>query len=175
MVFVQRGALIFSLFAAFLAGTASAQQTINYTDGETDSNAITITAPTNPTTLTIATGTATQSGVVSDSGASGSLIMSGTGTIVLTAANTYSGNTTIDFGSLEVQGAAGSISSPNATVYVGYYTGDNGALLVANGGQISDSGAYIGYGFFSAGQGGPDEAVVTGVNANGTPSLLPQK
>ncbi len=42
-----------------------AQQTISYTNGEASGTAIVTTAPNDPTTLSIATGSATQAGMIS--------------------------------------------------------------------------------------------------------------
>jgi len=61
MAFVTSRVLIFTLLAVCMLSSASAQQTITYTNGENDSSAITITNPTNPTTLTISSGSAIQS------------------------------------------------------------------------------------------------------------------
>jgi T5SS/PEP-CTERM-associated repeat protein/autotransporter-associated beta strand protein len=145
-----------------MIGTASAQQTITYTNGQTDTSGIVITSATSPTTLTIASGAATQSGAISDSGVfgGGNVIMSGTGTITLTATNTYSGTTLIDFGTLAVSGAGASISSSEDD-YAGFSSGDNGTLLVSNGGQVTD---YVGN--IANGIGSNGTATVTGINGS---------
>jgi len=101
--------LIFTLFAAFMVGTASAQQTITYTNGANDSSPIAITSATNPTTLTIASGNATQSGIISQTGGSYAVAKAGAGLLMLTGTNTYTSLTTISAGDLAI-GAGGSIA-----------------------------------------------------------------
>ena len=94
-----------------------------------------------------------------------SVTQTGTGTTVLTGANTYTGNTTIDFGTLALTGTSGAINSPNGTITIGNSNGDNGSLLVSNGGQISSGNSNIGFNSGAVGT-----ATVTGVNTNGTAS-----
>ena len=73
-----------------------AQTTVTYTNGETDSSALSTSAPNNPTTLSITTGTATQSGLVSGTGA---IDISGGGILILSnASNSYTGATTVSSG-----------------------------------------------------------------------------
>jgi len=134
--------LVLTLFAALMAGTVSAQQTITYTDGENNTAPITITASTNPTTLTIASGNATQSGVISDSGTAGQIALTGGGTLVLTGDNTYRGGTTISAGVLQIGdgGTTGSITgdvTDNAAIVFNRsdtaYYGGLGSALSGNG------------------------------------------
>ena len=66
--------------AALLVPRLSAQTTITYTNGQTDATAYDTSAPNDPTTLTLASGAATQSGVVSGTGA---VIKTGAGTLTL--------------------------------------------------------------------------------------------
>ena len=78
----------------------------------TDSHAYTLAAPitttttpstTTPNPLTIDwKGTLTLNGVLSDATTGGALVKNGTGTLVLTNANTYSGGTTINAGTISV-------------------------------------------------------------------------
>jgi fibronectin-binding autotransporter adhesin len=68
----------------------------------------------------------------------GGITKSGTGTLILTAANTYSGGTTIDAGTLQV-GSGGTVGSINGTGPVAVYYGaalvfDNSSNTIFNGG-----------------------------------------
>ena len=82
------------------------------------------------------------SGVISDGGASfgtgGSLVKVGTGTLTLTAFNTYTGTTTVNGGALIVNGsiAASSLLEVNAGGFVGG-TGTLPTTQINNGGTIS--------------------------------------
>ena len=92
-------------------------------DGLSGSGTITNVAV-SPTTLTVGSnnGTATFSGVIQDGSGPFSLVKNGTGTEILTGANTYSGITTINGGTLQIgSGATGSLGSGNVT--------DNAALV----------------------------------------------
>lgn len=82
--------------------SVQAQQTITYVDAEDNANLINTNAPRNPTILTIASGSATQSGVISGSGA---VIKEGAGTLTLSGANTYTGGTTLSEGTLVLTNA----------------------------------------------------------------------
>ena len=61
------------IFTALVMGTGSAQQAISYTTGENNISPVVITVATNPTPLTISSGTATQSGAINDSGTLGGI------------------------------------------------------------------------------------------------------
>ncbi len=71
----------------------------------------------------------------------GSLIKEGPGTLALTAANTYTGDTVITTGTLAV---AGSINTPSGQIVVGFDPGDNATLDVASSGSVS--GLIVGIG-----------------------------
>jgi fibronectin-binding autotransporter adhesin len=94
----------------FGIGWTRAQQTITYTNGEVGNAGIVVTPSTNPTSLAISSGSATQSGVISESGGSFAVTKDGAGLLTLTGANTYTGVTTIDSGTLAI-GAGGSIAT----------------------------------------------------------------
>jgi autotransporter-associated beta strand protein len=82
---------------------------VNYANGVTIANPIVINS--NTTQLQVTTGTATQAGVISELNGPRPLEKIGAGTLVLTAANTYSGPTTITAGTLQLGngGTSGSI------------------------------------------------------------------
>ena len=73
------------------------------------------------------TGTLTIAGVIADAGGSGSLIVNSgsgnTGTLILTGANTYSGSTTINAGTLQIGNATAAVAFPSTTTVT-----DNGTL-----------------------------------------------
>jgi outer membrane autotransporter protein len=115
--------------AALLVPRLSAQTTVTYTNGQTDSTARSTTAPNDPTTLTIASGSATQSGVVSGNGA---VIKLGAGTTTLSGANTYSGGAVISNGTLNITALTGAGSG---TITLGdANTGANNVTLTGNSG-----------------------------------------
>ncbi len=120
-----RLALIFA-FTTF-AGSAWSQTTITFTADETRSTATSTTAA-SPVTITLAASgaTATQSGLISGDGP---LTKTGAGRILLTASNTYTGNTTISAGTLAL---ANRNTSPNLTI------GSGAALeLTTSGNNLS--------------------------------------
>ncbi|WP_266171348.1 autotransporter-associated beta strand repeat-containing protein [Dyella subtropica] len=98
------------------------------------------------TTFDVANGQAgTMTGVISDGTAPGSLRKTDGGTLVLTAANLYSGGTTISGGTLSVSGdgnlgaAAGAVTLDGGTLQVtgNAYTGTNRTInLTSNGGGL---------------------------------------
>lgn len=82
--------------------------------------------------------TSTLSGIVSGSGA---LVQRGTGTTILTGANTYSGGTTIEKGTLAL-GAGGSLAA-NGNVFI---TGAGGSFDISTSGGNQTIGAFAGNG-----------------------------
>lgn len=102
--------------AAFFVGTSAlvvpaVAGVIDYPDGS--NNAAPIVLTDNTTQLQVLTGSATQSGAISESGGSFGLEKIGPGTLFLNAANTYTGDTTISAGTLRL-GASGSLASSGA-------------------------------------------------------------
>jgi fibronectin-binding autotransporter adhesin len=100
--------------------------TMVYLDGDNVANPIVLMGD---TTLEVDnTDSATQSGAISESGGSYGITKTGTGTLALTSANTYTGATYVDFGTLSVSGN-GSITQTSA-VSVGHASGSDGTLTV---------------------------------------------
>jgi autotransporter-associated beta strand protein len=105
---------------------------VDYVNGVTIANPIIINS--NTTQLQVTTGTATQAGVISELNGPRPLEKIGAGTLVLTAANTYSGPTMITAGALIV---SGSIANSAVTVANGAMlggTGTVGATTILSGG-----------------------------------------
>jgi autotransporter-associated beta strand protein len=102
---------------------------IDYADGITSAAPIAINS--NTTQLQVLTGTATQSGVISEIGGPRGFEKIGDGTLVLGGANTYSGLTTISGGVLSIS-SGGNLGDGSAT---------NG--LVLNGGTLRNTSAFF--------------------------------
>lgn len=126
----------------------STGSTIDYADGVTRATTIVIASDTTQVQVNI--GTATQSGVISENGGSRPLEKVGGGTLTLTAANTYTGTTTINAGAIEarndsalgngdvlVDGGAlrlsGSVTIGNDLTLNGTGVGGDGALRNVSG------------------------------------------
>lgn len=105
----SRSARRFTTLLAALALTAlaslplRAQVTITFTNARPAPPAYSTSAPNSPTTLTVSSGTATQSGILSGTGA---VELTGFGTLILSGANTYTGGTTISAGTLALSGGS---------------------------------------------------------------------
>ncbi len=94
-----------------LVGTATETATLAVTASTTITNAITVAGD---PTFDIASGTTTTiSSVIADGASPGDVVKTGLGTLVLTAANTYTGPTTISAGTLALSGS-GSIAQSSA-------------------------------------------------------------
>ena len=108
---------------------------VDYANGVTIANPIVVNS--NTTQLQVTTGSATQAGVISELNGPRPLEKIGAGTLVLTAANTYSGATTITAGTLLVNG---SIANSAVTVNSGAPlagTGTVGATTINGGGTFA--------------------------------------
>ncbi|MFC5456802.1 autotransporter domain-containing protein [Prosthecobacter fluviatilis] len=127
--------LLSCLTAVLLTTPLAAQVQIDYTDGQTDATSYSTSSPNDPTTLSILSGTATQSGVISGTGL---VIKAGAGTLILSGLNTYTNDTYIRAGTLQVVDGA-SFSQMNASLFVADQSGDVARLLI--------SGGTIGFGF----------------------------
>jgi autotransporter-associated beta strand protein len=98
--FISVAVPLLSALAGFLAPLAlSAQTTITFEDGQPDYTDVRTTTVADPLTFTITDGAAIQSGVIAGSG---SLTKAGSGSITLTATNTYTGGTVVNAGILAV-------------------------------------------------------------------------
>jgi fibronectin-binding autotransporter adhesin len=128
-----------TLMMALLCLPMQGATTITFTDGQTDNTNYDTSGANNPTTLTIASGTATSSGVLSGTG---SVFKTGAGTLILAGANNYSGGTTVNAGLLEVT-LGGAISHASANTFIGNGGGDDGTLSIT-GGTVGNASALIG-------------------------------
>jgi outer membrane autotransporter protein len=147
-----------ALGAGALATTGSV---VDYANGVTIANPIIINS--NTTQLQVLTGSATQAGVISEVNGPRPLEKIGGGMLVLTAANTYSGPTTITAGTLQLGngGTSGSILGNvvnNATFAV------NRSDLFTFGGVISGNGAFQ--------QNGTGTTVLTAANTYSGPTSV---
>ena len=163
-----RPALLAALLLTLGLQGAQAQQTISYTNGQTNSGTITITGSLNATTLSITSGAATQSGVISESGTVGAIIKTGAGALTLTTANSYTGTTSIVAGILEAD-ASGALGTGAVTVNAGatLALGNGSAVTLGNDLTISGTGT-AGQGAISIVAGGPIVVIHT---LNGTVTL----
>jgi outer membrane autotransporter protein len=108
---------------------------VDYANGVTIANPIIINS--NTTQLQVTTGTATQAGVISQLNGPRPLEKIGAGALILAAANTYTGPTTVSAGTLVVNG---SIASSAVTVNSGATlsgTGTVGGLTINSGGTFA--------------------------------------
>lgn len=157
-------------FLALPSLDAFAQQTITYTNGENRATPIVLTVATNPTSLEITSGTATQSGNISQSGGSFSIQKTGAGTLTLSGTNVYSGGTVVRGGLLQV---TGSITDGSNSLHVAEQAGEMAALTISGGGKVSSALGVIGHVAGSVGF-----ALITGSDSewsttnNGTPFLI---
>lgn len=97
---------------------------LDLSNGVTLANDITLSGD---PTFNVDAGTSTVSGAISDGTVAGDLVKDGTGTLILSGVSTYTGNTTVNAGLLDVTGA---IKSSNITV-------DGGAL--GGSGSVSNT------------------------------------
>lgn len=104
--------------------------------------------------------TMTVNSVIADNGAASTLTKAGTGVVMVTGANSYSGATFVNQGVLEVAGATGALAGTTSVTI-----NTDGVVLLTStstdtGGQINDSAAiFLAGGTIEAGVDGIDESV----------------
>ena len=100
-------------------------------------------------TISVATGqTLTYGGIVANNGGTGQLIKAGSGSLVLSGSGSWSGTTTVNGGTLEVQAKNGNVSytvAQGATLRLGYSTGGGYTPgITLNGNGVADpAGLYL--------------------------------
>ncbi|WP_188393613.1 beta strand repeat-containing protein, partial [Glycocaulis alkaliphilus] len=114
---------------------------VDYANGVNIANSIIIDS--NTTQFQVFTGSATQSGVISQASGPRPFQKIGDGELILTAANTWTGHTTISAGALTFDGGSVALAA-GQDFYVGRLNGDNGTLNISNGGAVSNRIGYIG-------------------------------
>ena len=113
--------------------------TIDYTNGEDNSANIVLTD--NSTELEVDSGTATQSGAISESGGTFSLTETGAGVLILSGNNDYTGGTTIDYGGTLQLGDGGASGTLGTGVLA-----DNGKFLFERSDAFEFANAITGIG-----------------------------
>ena len=73
----------------------------------------------------------------------GSIDVTNSGVVTFAGANSYTGDTTVNRGTLQIQG--GTLNSAPGNFYVGLNNGDAGALAIGGGGAVSDGTGNIGF------------------------------
>ena len=154
---------------------------VDYANGVSIANPIVINS--NTTQLQVTAGSATQAGVISELNGPRPLEKIGAGILVLSAANTYSGPTTVSGGALVVTGsiANSGVTVDNGAVLTG--TGTVGATTVMSGGTFAPGSGTPGSSMTIAGnlafqsgalylvQVNPSSASGANVTAGGTATL----
>lgn len=111
-----------------LVGSSTVPATLTTTATTTISNAITVTG--DPVFNVAPNTTTTVSAAITDGVSAGDVVVSGGGTLALTAANTYTGNTTVDSGSTLVLSGNGSIATSGTDATIGTGVFNNGIFNV---------------------------------------------
>ncbi len=117
-------------------------------------------------------GTITLAGILSGAGTLGKI---GSGTLILTGVNTYTGNTNVDQGILQIDGSIA--ASPLTTIASGAGlsgTGTTGSVLAQSGGFIAPGNATNPFGILTvngAASLAPGSALRSNVNPNGASQL----
>ena len=156
------------VLALSVACMLQAQTTITYTDTQTDVTARTATVA-DPLTFTIADGFATQSGVIDGDG---SVTKTGSGTISLAGANTYSGGTVVDAGILAIdhdgEFTFGTLGSGTTTINGDTGSGSSGTLQFLTNSSAGSGAFTLTGGATSGGSGGGVEFYGTSTAGSGT-------
>jgi outer membrane autotransporter protein len=152
--------------------------TLAFTGGSTYAHALSLSGS---ATLNVVGGqSVTQSGAIANGGSAGALVKAGNGTLTLSAANSYTGGTTVTGGLLQLSGsgtlgnASGSTTVMGGTLDLGGTTQtQNGGLVLSGGtlqnGTLSSSGTFtLLSGTLGATLAGSGRAVV---NSTGTLAL----
>ncbi len=135
---LETGTLVIGNNTALGTGTLTTiDPTVVYMNGINMANPIVMQGD---TTLEVDnTDSATQSGAISESGGSYAVTKTGTGTLALTVANTYTGGTTIDAGVLDAENNS-ALGTGAVTVNSGGSLQVGGASVLANNITISGTG-----------------------------------
>ena len=118
---------------SYSGGTTISGGTLQLGDGTANNGAVAGNITDNATLAIANPNAQTINSVISGTGA---MTKSGSGTLTLIGTNTYSGNTTINAGTLLVTNG-GAINSPTATLNIGAQGGKTGTNTLANGGVIT--------------------------------------
>ena len=124
--------------ALALVGSSTVPATLQTTQTMTISNPITVSGD---PVFSVASGTTTTvSSPITNGSSAGDVVVSGGGTLNLTAVNTYTGPTTVDAGSTLALGGSGSITTSNAVTNNGTFDLTNATSTVNLGGSFTQSG-----------------------------------
>lgn len=120
-----------------LIGSATVPATLETTQTMTISNPITVSGD---PVFNVASGTTTTvTSPITDGSSAGDVVVSGGGTLNLTAVNTYTGPTTVDAGSTLALSGSGSIATSNAVTNNGTFDLTNATNTVNLGGSFTQS------------------------------------
>jgi len=144
---VEEGTLSLATTAAGGDGSFSITTTgsvIDYADGVTSAAPIDINS--NTTQLQVLTGSATQSGVISETGGARPMEKIGDGTLTLTGTNTYTGGTTVTAGTLQLGngGTTGSVAGDitnNAALIFNRSDAVTLSNVISGSGTVTKAGA----------------------------------
>ena len=186
-IIVSNGTFGFGSNSAAGTGTVTTTGSVlDYANGVTVSNLVNVNS--NTTQFQVLTGSATQAGVISETGGARPIEKIGAGTLALTASNTYSGGTTISAGTLQIGsgGTMGSIAgnvTNNSTIafnrsdsytFAGIVSGTGGlsqtgtGTLILTAANTYSGGTTISAGTLQIGSGGTMGSIAGNVTNNST-------